>query len=58
MFSLNEIFQNAQGGKAAENLGAQFGLSTEQVNSAVQALIPALSMAFLSKLKDPGALAA
>jgi hypothetical protein len=56
MFSLNEIFQNAQGGKAAENLANQFGLSTEQVNSAVQALIPALSMAFLSKLKEPGAL--
>ena len=56
MFSLNEIFQNAQGGKAAENLGAQFGFSTEQVDAAVQALIPALSMAFLSKLKDPGAL--
>ncbi|WP_020176783.1 DUF937 domain-containing protein [Methyloferula stellata] len=56
MFSLNEIFQNAQGGKAAENLAAQFGLSTEQVDAAVKALIPALSMAFLSKLKDPGAL--
>jgi hypothetical protein len=56
MFSLNEIFQNAQGGKAAENLATQFGLSPEQVDSAVSALLPALSMAFLSKLKDPGAL--
>jgi len=56
MFSLSEIFQNAQGGKAAENLANQFGLSPEQVDSAVKALIPALSMAFLSKLKEPGAL--
>jgi hypothetical protein len=56
MFSLNEIFQNAQDGKAAENLAAQFGLSPEQVDAAVKALIPALSMAFLSKLKDPGSL--
>jgi hypothetical protein len=56
MFSLNEIFQNAQGGKASENLAAQFGLSPEQVDAAVQALLPALSTAFLSKLTDPGAL--
>jgi len=56
MFSLSEIFQNAQGGHAAENLASQFGLSPEQVDGAVKALIPALSMAFLSKLKDPGAL--
>jgi len=56
MFSLNEIFQNAQGGHAAENLANQFGLSPEQVDGAVKALIPALSMAFLSKLKDPGSL--
>jgi hypothetical protein len=56
MFSLNEIFDNAQGGKAAENLANQFGLTPEQVDGAVKALIPALSMAFISKLKDPGAL--
>jgi hypothetical protein len=56
MFSLSEIFDNAQGGKAAENLASQFGLSPEQVDSAVKALIPALSMAFLAKLKEPGAL--
>ncbi len=56
MFSLSEIFDNAQGGKAAENLATQFGLSPEQVDSAVKALIPALSMAFLAQLKEPGAL--
>jgi hypothetical protein len=56
MFSLSEIFQNAQGGQATQNLASQFGLSAEQVDGAVKALIPALSMAFLSKLKDPGAL--
>ncbi len=56
MFSLSEIFQNAQGGHAVENLASQFGLSPEQVDGAVKALIPALSMAFLSKLKDPSSL--
>jgi hypothetical protein len=56
MFNLNDIFQNAQGGQAAQNLANQFGLSTEQVDAAVKALIPGLSMAFLSKLKDPSSL--
>jgi hypothetical protein len=56
MFSLNEIFQNAQGGQAANNLAQQFGLSTEQVDGAVKALLPALSMAFLSKLENPSEL--
>jgi hypothetical protein len=56
MFSLSEIFEKAQGGKAAANLADQFGLSTEQVNAAVKALIPSLSMALLSKLKDPSSL--
>jgi len=56
MFSLTEIFQNAQGGQASQNLATQFGLSSEQVDAAVKAVIPALSMAFLSKLKDPSSL--
>jgi len=56
MFSLTEIFQNAQGGQASQNLANQFGLSAEQVDGAVKAVIPALSMAFLSKLKDPSSL--
>jgi hypothetical protein len=56
MFNLTEIFQNAQGGQAAQNLANQFGLSQEQVDDAVKALIPGLSMAFLSKLKDPAGL--
>jgi len=56
MFSLTEIFQSAQGGQASQNLADQFGLSAEQVDEAVKAVIPALSMAFLSKLKDPSSL--
>jgi hypothetical protein len=56
MFNLTEIFQNAQGGQATENLANQFGLSPEQVEGAVKALIPGLSMAFLGALKDPSAL--
>ena len=32
MFSLNEILQNAQGGKAIDNLAQRFGLSPEQID--------------------------
>jgi hypothetical protein len=56
MFNLNEIVQNAQGGKAVDNLAQQFGLSPEQVQSAMQALIPALSTGLLNKASDPGSL--
>jgi hypothetical protein len=56
MFNLNEILQNAQGGNAVNNLAQQFGLSSDQVQNAVQALIPALSTGLLNKAADPGAL--
>jgi hypothetical protein len=56
MFNLNDIMQNAQGGKAIENLAQQFGLSPEQTQNAIQGLIPALSTALQNKAGDPGAL--
>jgi hypothetical protein len=56
MFNLNDILQNAQGGKAIDNLAQQFGLSPEQTQNAVQALIPALSTALQNKASDPNGL--
>ena len=56
MFNLSEIIQNAQGGQAVSNLGQQFGLSQQQVESAVGALIPALSQGFLNKASSAGGL--
>src|SRR5260370_13952506 len=56
MFNLNEILQNAQDGKAIENLAQRFGLSTEQAQAAVHALIPAISAGLLKKAAEPGAL--
>lgn len=56
MFNLSEIIQNAQDGKAVDNLAAQFGITPEQAQAAVQALIPAISSAFLQKIGQPGAL--
>jgi hypothetical protein len=56
MFNLNDIIQNAQGGKAIENLATQFGITPDQAQAAVQAIIPALSTAFMQKLGQPGEL--
>ena len=56
MFNLNDIIQNAQNGKAIDNLAQQFGITPEQAQAAVQAIIPALSAGLMQKLGQPGAL--
>lgn len=56
MFNLNEILQNAQDGKAIENLAQQFGITPEQAQAAVHALIPAISAGLSQKAAQPGAL--
>ena len=56
MFNLNDILQSAQGGQAINNLAKQFGLSPEQAQAAVQALIPALSAGLAKCATQPGAL--
>ena len=54
--TLNDIIQGAQGGAALQNLASQFGLTPEQTQSAVQAIIPALSHGLQRAAQDPGAL--
>ena len=54
MFNLYQILTGAQGGQALDNLAGRFGLSHQQADSAVQALIPALSTAFMTKAMHPG----
>ena len=54
MFNLYQIVTGAQGGQAIDNLAQQFGLSREQADSAVKALVPALSTAFTTKVMQPG----
>lgn len=56
MFNLYQMVTGAQGGQGLDNLAQQFGLSREQADSAVQALVPALSTAFMSKAAQPGGL--
>jgi hypothetical protein len=43
MFNLNDIIQASQGGQGVNNLAQQFGLSPEQAQAAINAIIPGLS---------------
>jgi hypothetical protein len=54
--TLNDIIQSAQGGGALQNLANQFGLSPDQTQSALQAIIPALSHGLQRAAQNPGAL--
>ena len=56
MFNLYQIVSGAQGGQALDHLAQQFGISREQADSAVKALMPALSTAFMTKAAQPGGL--
>jgi hypothetical protein len=56
MFNLNDILQSAQGGQAINNLAQRFGISPDQAQAAVQALIPALSAGLAKCAVQPGAL--
>ncbi len=56
MFNLYSIITGAHDGQGIDNLAQQFGISREQADSAVQALIPALSTAFMTKAAQPGGL--
>ncbi len=44
MFNLTEIMHAAQNGQGIANLASQFGLSPEQAQAAVKALMPGMSM--------------
>jgi hypothetical protein len=55
--NLNDIIQAAQGGQGVASLGAQFGLTPEQTQAAVQALTPAFSTALQKVTSDPSSLA-
>jgi hypothetical protein len=55
--TLNDILKNAQGGKAVDNLAAQYGLSPADAEKAVQAMIPAFSTALQQIVSNPAAIA-
>jgi hypothetical protein len=53
MMNLFEIMQAAQGGRAVGNLSSQFGISPQQTQSALEALLPAFSMGLRNKTQSP-----
>ena len=56
MFNLYQMVTGAQGGRGLDTLAERFGLTREQADSAVRALLPALSTAFMAKAAQPGGL--
>lgn len=57
MFNLSEMLAGAQGGKVLEALARQYKLTPEQADAAVEALLPAFSIAFKRMAATPEGLA-
>jgi hypothetical protein len=53
MSYLDEILQSAQGGQLVANLAQRFGLSEEQMDSAIRALAPALEVGLSNAAEQP-----
>jgi hypothetical protein len=53
MMNLFEMMQQAQNGQAMQNLARQYGLSQQQTQAAVEALLPAFSMGLQRQTQDP-----
>jgi hypothetical protein len=51
--NLNDILQAAQGGQGVNNLASQFGLTPEQTQAAIQAMMPAFSAGLQRTAQDP-----
>jgi len=53
MMTLFDIMQQAQNGQAMQNLAQQYGLSQQQTQAAIEALLPAFSMGLQRQTQDP-----
>jgi hypothetical protein len=51
--TLNDILQSAQGGAGLKNLAAEFGLTQQEAQSAVEAILPALSQGLRRAAETP-----
>jgi hypothetical protein len=54
--NLNDIIQAAQGGQGVNNLASQFGLTPDQAQAAIQAMIPAFSAGLQNAVQNPAGL--
>jgi hypothetical protein len=55
--NLLEMIMQAQGGKAAKNVGSEYGLNAKQSQNAIAALLPAISSALKQNTQSPQGLA-
>ncbi|SFI70751.1 hypothetical protein SAMN05216304_103241 [Bosea sp. OK403] len=55
MMNLFEMMQQAQNGQAMQNIARQYGLSQQQTQSAIEALLPAFSMGLQRQTQNPQA---
>jgi len=53
MMNLYEMMQSAQNGQAMQNIARQYGLSQQQTQAAMDALLPAFSMGLQRQTQDP-----
>lgn len=53
MINLFQMMQAAQGGQAVNNLANQFGLSPQQTQAALEAMLPAFSMGLQKQTETP-----
>lgn len=53
MMNLFEMMQQAQNGHAMQNLSRQYGLSQQQTQAAIEALLPAFSMGLQRQTQNP-----
>jgi len=53
MMNLFDMMQSAQNGQAMQNLARQYGLSQQQTQNALDALLPAFSMGLQRQTQDP-----
>jgi hypothetical protein len=53
MMNLFDIMQSAQNGQAMQNLARQYGLSLQQTQAALDALLPAFSMGLQRQTQNP-----
>ena len=51
--TLYDLMMGAQGGQAVNQLASQFGLSMQQTQAALQAMMPAFSAGFQKTMADP-----
>jgi hypothetical protein len=54
MFNLNDIIQSAHGGEGINNIAQQFGVTPEQAEAAIKAMLPGMSQGLQHQVSNGG----